>query len=432
MRLAWAVLVASGLGCSPSSRNHGEDAPAPPDACSGLSCKVVDCAKTGRPSTTVSGTVFAPNGTLPLFGVAVYVPASFPIAFPEGASCTRCQELSGGVVAKAVSDESGKFTLTDVPAGKDIPLVITIGKWRRQITIPTVTECIDNPIAPGAASLPRNHTEGDIPRIAITAGGCDALECLIRKIGVSDFEFSPDTGTGRIHLYASNGANKMADGTPFSSAFSLWRSVDKLKQYDLVLNSCECSERDNEKTQDMMNAIKAYADGGGRLFNSHFHNVWITGADDGSHVPPVWPGIATCKGSGSPSSPGTIDQVNNPKGPAFASWMMNVGGSQTLGIIPTTEPTNTCSAIDNAKAERWVSQGGDKPQMFQFTTPNEADKDVRCGKVVFADMHVSGDSSSSSTVGFPQGCAVSNTLTSQEKALAFMFFDIASCVGPIF
>jgi hypothetical protein len=429
MRLALAALAV--LACSPNNRAN-EDAAAPADSCSGLECKVVDCEKTGRPATTVSGTVFAPNGTLALFGVSVYVPASFPLAFPEGATCARCEELSGGVVAKAVSDESGKFTLTGVPAGKDIPVVITIGKWRRQITIPTVTECTDNPVPNGVAALPRNHTEGDIPKIAITAGSCDALECLIRKIGVSDFEFSPDTGTGRIHLFASNGAAKMADGTPFSTAFSLWESVDKLKKYDLVLNSCECSERETEKTLDMMNAIKAYADGGGRLFNSHFHNVWI-GGDDGdvAHRPPIWPLIANCNQSGSASAPGTIDQVNNPKGPAFAAWMLAVGGSTTPGIIPTTEPTNTCQSIDNAKAERWVYQGGDKPQMFQFTTPNESPLDARCGKVVFADMHVSGDSNSTATVGFPGGCAANNVLTPQEKALAFMFFDIASCVGPI-
>jgi hypothetical protein len=49
---------------------------------------------------------------------------------------------------------------------------------------------------------------------------------------------------------------------------------------------------------------------------------------------------------------------------------------------------------------------------------------------VFSDMHVASGSSSSSATAFPGGCS-SGDLTPQEKALAFMFFDISSCVGPI-
>jgi hypothetical protein len=81
---------------------------------------------------------------------------------------------------------------------------------------------------------------------------------------------------------------------------------------------------------------------------------------------------------------------------------------------------------------------------FQFTVPMNVTPDNRCGKVVFSDMHVSGDSTSSPTVPFPGGCSCMkvngqtdplctepNPLTPQEKALAFMLFDIASCVSPI-
>ena len=68
---------------------------------------------------------------------------------------------------------------------------------------------------------------------------------------------------------------------------------------------------------------------------------------------------------------------------------------------------------------------------FQFTTPQNVDASLRCGKVVFSDMHVSADSTSQPGTAYPNGCST-NPLTPQEKALAFMFFDIASCVGPIF
>ena len=93
---------------------------------------------------------------------------------------------------------------------------------------------------------------------------------------------------------------------------------------------------------------------------------------------------------------------------------------------------STCSAVDPVKAERWVylpdGEGGGA-QNFQFTTPNEQpNEELRCGKVVFSDMHVSGTSGPGE---YPDSCGTSNELTPQEKALAFMFFDIASCVGVL-
>ena len=87
--------------------------------------------------------------------------------------------------------------------------------------------------------------------------------------------------------------------------------------------------------------------------------------------------------------------------------------------------------MDPNKAERWVywdTGSAQYPQDFQFTTPNEAAPEDRCGKVVFSDMHVGGDQIVGGT--FPSGCSTS-PLSPQEKALAFMFFDIASCVNPI-
>jgi hypothetical protein len=69
------------------------------------------------------------------------------------------------------------------------------------------------------------------------------------------------------------------------------------------------------------------------------------------------------------------------------------------------------------------------PQNFQFVTPVEGTADEACGKVVFSDMHVSGNANGSV---YPTDCGTDNTLSPQEKALAFMLFDISSCVGAIF
>jgi hypothetical protein len=274
-----------------------------------------------------------------------------------------------------------------------------------------------------------------MPKIAIVTGGCDALECLIRKLGVADSEFTPDNMDGRIHLFASNGASKTVTDLPFAPASALWSSVDKLKQYDMTMFSCECSQLASSKPQAALDALKAYADAGGRAFLSHYNSIWIAGEyNNPAHAPQVWPTIASCNLNSTTVSTGVIDEVNNPRGPAFARWMVNVQGSGSHGRLAISEAKQTCSSIDNNKAERWVyvENGANQVlQNFQFTTPNEVPEEERCGKVVFSDMHVASGSTSNGGVPFPGGCSTA-PMTPQEKALAFMFFDIASCVGPIF
>src|SRR4051812_14215884 len=58
--------------------------------CVGLECNIADCQAMGMSPTTISGTVFAPNGTLPLYGVSVYVPNADPGAFKPGVQCGSC------------------------------------------------------------------------------------------------------------------------------------------------------------------------------------------------------------------------------------------------------------------------------------------------------------------------------------------------------
>jgi hypothetical protein len=438
MRTYFALLVTLATACGSGSRPHGDfDAQSNGgEACTGIECLIVDCSHQGSGApTTVSGTVYAPNGTLALYGATVYIPRLDPGPLPTGLQCDRCDptmDLPGGAVVRATSDEAGHFTLTNVPVGTDIPLVIQIGKWRRKTTMPAITACTDNPLPATVTSLPKNHTEGDLPKIAVASGDNDSLECLIRQLGVSDYEFTNDTGSGSVQLYNANGYDHVGS-TALSPATALWGDLQKLENYDIVLNSCQGTQNAGEKTQAMMDNMKAYADMGGRIFASHYGNVWIQGeTGNPSHAPAVWKDIATWVDNYPNASSDVIDQVNNPKGASFATWMQNVGGSSSLGQVAIDSSTfrQTVNILDPSKAERWVywdTGTAQYAQDFQFTTPNEAPADQRCGKVVFSDMHVGGTLPSGT---FPNGCSTS-PLTPQEKALAFMFFDIASCVQVV-
>lgn len=435
-----------GYKCTLDGRCVGEE------ACEGLECNIVDCQGQGKPETQIKGTVFAPNGTLPLFGITVYIPNQALPPMTEGAECARCNgDLPGLPLTRAVTDESGNFTLSgNVPAGANIPLVITSGKWRRQIMVSNVASCSDTQLPAADTRLPKNRSEGDIPKIALSTGGYDSLECLLRRMGIDDTEIGTSGGQQRVHLYSDTqsmgeGVGDFKPGFPggsgaFTDSQMLWGNTNKLKEYDIVILSCEGAQHATTKKQAHMDNMKAYADFGGRVFMSHWHNVWISGDytnSDNGQKPAVWADaqnpIATWNNGQNFNAAITdvIDEQNNPKGTAFANWMKVVEPGNPRGEIPIFAGTGraTSSAVGTG-VERWTYiKNTTTPQNFQFTTPFEAPVEQRCGKVVYSDMHVSGGPDLSKP--YPDSCGTMLTMSAQEKALAFMLFDLASCVGVL-
>jgi hypothetical protein len=64
------------------------------------------------------------------------------------------------------------------------------------------------------------------------------------------------------------------------------------------------------------------------------------------------------------------------------------------------------------------------PRILTVNTPVGVDPDQQCGRGVHLDMHVAPTGGGD----FPSSCGT--TLNETEKALAFFFFDLASCVIP--
>jgi len=386
------------------------DGGAPP--CVGLKCQQVQCG--GGGTTSVSGHVFAPNGTLPLYNVIVYVPNAALDPITNGAICDKCGAMvSGSPIVTTLTDPTGKFVLKDVPVGSNIPVVIQVGKWRRKFTIPSVSQCVDNPVKDGTLKLPSKRTEGDMPKIAMVTGGCDPLACILYKVGIDTSEFG-DTSNGMQKVTWYNGIGGSAPGSP-QAAPSLWTNINELKKFDIVINSCECSENNQEKTQPQV--LQQYADQGGRVFGSHFHYTWQR------NLIPAWQGTANWTNTFG-STPDLVD-MSFPKGKALAQWLMTVNASTQLGIIPLSVKTYNVADV-NMPTTRWIYASGGPPtttHYLSFNTPVGLMPDKQCGKVVYAGLHVS-----SGTVGpsFPAACNM--TYTPDEKALTFLLFDLSSCI----
>jgi hypothetical protein len=403
--------------------------------CVGLQCQQHDCG--GGASTTVSGTVYDPAAKNPLYNVVVYVPNAPVKALPTGATCDKCDSLySGSPLVATTTDAAGKFTLKNAPDGANIPLVVQIGKWRKQITIPNVKQCTDNALGDKTVTLPKNHTEGDIPNIAISTGGADTLECLLRRVGVDASEYGGGSGgAGHIHIF-SGGASfgPFGSGAPNTSppgpvsASGLWTNKTELLKYDIVLLSCEGSETDSMNQQ----ALYDYAAGGGRVFASHFHYAWFNSGPFGSKNLASW-----TSGTNDMGDISAQIVTSFPKGAALQQWLTNVNALDKSGELHITQAKHNADVgAAHVASQSWIkADPSAKPagatQYFTFNTPIGAKPDDQCGRAVFSDLHVgaaSGDYSGGSMT-VPSGCG-SGDLSAQEKALEFMLFDLSSCVTP--
>ena len=458
----WSILLALALlaGCqhkyAPPPDENGAGGAGRRDGgagagCVGLQCQVNQSCRNGA-HTTLKGRVFAPNGILPLYNAAVFVPRTTVEPFPDGVTCNRCDgKLSGAPIAAALTGPDGSFTLVDVPGGKDIPLVIQIGRWRRQVIIPGIDDCRDNTLLDTELTrLPRNATEGDIPRIAIASGRADPFECLLLKIGMDAREITApdDAFTGRIHYYLATDAPgpPLAGVTP--RADRLFATLPNLLRYDVVILPCEGGRFDKSAvdtmtvTPDPRVLLGQYLDAGGRVFATHLSYDWFTYARS-----PFNKIAAPTNGEGQ-WPVGQADDYGNtihvplnatfPKGADFSSWLLFAGAHSAPGTLDINEGRHDLTGVDPTLAQPWAiydfSGVGSGPGVMHFTfnTPLSPPKDdqgvpLYCGRVVFSDFHVSAGVRQSLDLPFPVACKA-EPMTDQEKALAFMLFDLSSCV----
>jgi hypothetical protein len=390
----------------------------PTTPCQNLQCQKVTCPN-GK-ETTVSGMVFTPSATRPdpLYNAIVYVPNSPLEPFSKGATCDRCGTIeSGSPMATTLSGSDGSFTLSGMPVGKNIPLVVQVGRWRRQVTIPEVKACEDTPLDAELTRLPRNHTEGDIPQIAISTGEADPFECILRKIGIDDSEFTSATGTGRVHIYKENGADM---ATPVLPATDLYADAATLENYDMVILACEGME--NKKSAQALAAMTAYANNGGRIFTTHYGYVWLEFASQFANSALWMPE----QPMGDPTI-GSID-TTFPKGDAFAAWLSINGASDAFSQLSINEARRNNSGVGHG-VQRWIYTDGDlaSAQHFTFNTPVDVGSDQQCGRVLYSDFHVSPTAVDPNIGTFPERC-LDQPLTPQEQAIEFMLFDLASCI----
>jgi hypothetical protein len=177
--------------------------------------------------------------------------------------------------------------------------------------------------------------------------------------------------------------------------------------------------------------VQTYADQGGRVFGSHYPSYLvrpekIEDEDTGMTPPPYGPVVVHPSSEMGDIAMITAD-VNTafPKGLALADWLVAVGASTEHAKIPLVGVEHLTDAVIDGISTAWITLPSNI-QYFSFTAPVGAPE---CGRMVFSDLHMNKGSGDVPEAAFPNGC-VSSTLSPQEKALAFMLFDLSSCVQP--
>jgi hypothetical protein len=430
--------------------------------CVGLSCDIASCA--APLTTTLSGTVYDPAGDNPLYNAYVYIPINPLDPLPPlsvGASCDTCSGAGGLPALQATqTDAAGNFTLTNVPSATDVPVVVQLGKWRREVVLSSITSCQSNSIAgnctaPNPADcvfrLPRNQTDGydpvagtyskaDLPQIAIVTGKADPFDCLLLKAGIDPQEFGDYTSNKRIHFYQADGAGGGDSLDPTYGmnvpGSQLWNNLNPaapMALYDAILLPCEGGAYDHQAAglTPYQNLV-SYVDSGGRAFTTHFGYTWLEYPAGKNYVPSPdnWASLADWSptGPGMTSTVGTQDPLTGvvntgfPKGAVFSQWLQNLGATTAPTQLTIHQGRQDLTTIGKG-AQGWMTAQNtqypaapDYTNLFTFNTPLGAAANAQCGRVVYSDFHVSASALVGSTnqcisdadCGFSATCVGSN------------------------
>jgi hypothetical protein len=421
---------------------------------------------------------------------------AIPTGVPtDGQSCDRCEEQDlGPLLAGAITDATGAFTIEGrVPVGREFLLVVKAGKFRRVTTysLPAEAACQttalptqmstagDAPEGEGAddnpTRLPRSLTDGlavNIPKIGISTGRIDAMECVFEKMGISASEFGNPGSSASVQMYRGSGPDgapqgaKIDDDTPADS--ELYGSLERLASYDMIVSDCEGTGWDGRTASDHVafsdrvangDVIREYVNRGGRLFASHLSMSWLhqNGTEPYDAEDPIATGLAAAadwdtasgaSGNLDTEGIGVVSVVGDrplasPRVDGFASWLVSEAVTSAPDYEMTIADPRSLAIEIHAGTEEFLyrSDPNGRVQQFSFNTPLGAPEAAACGRVAYSGFHVAANAalpnpntnSPFATAEFPGHCrdqyANDGNLTDQEKVLLYMLFDLGACVG---
>jgi hypothetical protein len=376
----------------------------------------------GQPLPSLSGTVYAPNGTDPLPGALVYVPMGALPPLPPSGTCDACATVPNAFV-QTHSGAAGLFAFDRVPAG-NIQVVIQMGRFRRAVSL--MAPCGQAVhLSADQSRLPRSHTEGDVPRVAIATGSVDRMEDVIAKIGLDD-----------VDLY--QGKSPAPSGNNYPMLDALLMDGARLASYDIVLINCHNSFERLLMSGPTVGNVAEFVRAGGRLF-----------VDDLSYEFVEWPFPAAIDFEPDPSGNALMSTV--PQG-ALDAAEIGTGGTTAMPSAPVTATVmdddlrtwlsgfpGTLAADGSVSIQGWLHgwavmhavppqtkvwvegnvswTGGSGTRPLSVGLDYKGIDGMGCGRIVFNSYHT-----------VPLMSSPTSPFLPQERILEYLFFQIATCI----
>lgn len=393
-----AVGIVAIAACSGSKA--GSDFQGTPDA-GGLGAgKLGDDGGLSGLTSTLTGTVFAPEGTIPIAGALVYFTNDEPAPIPDGTYCDKCISLPQDTYTTTGAD--GTFSLP-APQGH-FYFVVQKGQFRRVREIDTVggPQKVDKAMTTLPGKMDKANGD-DIPKMALIDAEYDKIDESLGKLGLAGAFDEYSEGAG--------GAN---------SQEALLSDPGKLAQYHFIFRGCSsCDDGYSSKGAYIKN-LQDYVKAGGKLYVTDWSYEYVHQG---------WPQYLTFETNGANGfGGGCIGEYDAPAttiDPGMKDWLgaQSITSFSTQGnwsIITKINSVNTTDADGNPTTVTphvWIA--GTSPD---GETPNTVSFEDGCGRVLFSTYHTEGTTGGGSTDFLPQ-----------EKALMYVLLEVSVCAtqgGP--
>jgi hypothetical protein len=384
-----AVIVACG---SSSSRATFENANDTPDAAAAPPApQLGDGTRAQLNDVEFTGTVYAPNGSLPISNALVYITPDEPAAIPEGTYCDECVALPEDSFTLSTAD--GSFTWkTQLPNGEFF-FVVQKGQFRRVRKVKIdKTGAIE--IKKEMTTLPgrKDVAKGDdVPRMAVLKGNSyyDKIDESLKKLGIEEIDVLGDR--------------------------KLLETPAELAKYHIVF--VPCGEKDSPQvTNAKVKAnIRDYVAKGGKFYVTDWSYEYVR---------QPFPGYISWEGES--STIGAAATINEWDAPAQAAdqglgdWLgatgdasFDVQGNWTdIKAVRTVQGLDPQGNAASVTPKVWVTAKKAGTTAAKATTVSF---EHQCGRVLFSTYHTE------ATAG--------GSLMAQEKALLYVLLEVGVCIG---